>query len=160
MVVSSFTLDKEEINHKTIQSEKIDEENKYHFNMYFIEDQSALDEFYENEGSSIDDIEKKKYKTLDDNLSAVYFILDTPIGYQAYKRDNIQAEIKDQGLIMVTDNFYYYASKPSIFYCVIDLKEDSDITNQGTYSFFYLVSRKYSDKIKEENVRMMYKVTE
>ena len=91
-------------------------------------------------------------------MMLVYFIMDTPKGYRAYKRDNMQGVLKDQGLTLLTDNFYYYASKPDIFFCQIDLKEDSSITKSGTYSFYYQTSRKYADYLSEDSIRVIYNI--
>ncbi len=155
-MVSSFSIAKDNISQKKVQSENIDGE--YYSNMYFLSSQKEVNDFYSNENYSISASEKETNRKLKETLMLVYFIMDIPKGYKAYKRDNIQGELVDQGLTLLTDNFYYYASKPNVFYCMLDLKEDSSITEDGIYSFYYLTSRKYQDLLSLDSVRIIYNV--
>lgn len=156
MMVSSFSITKNNIVQKKVQSEDID--GTYYANMYFLSSQKDVNDFYSNEDYSISSSEKETNRKLKETLMLVYFIMDIPKGYKAYKRDNVQGELVDQGLTLLTDNFYYYASKPNTFYCMLDLKEDSSITEDGIYSFYYLTSRKYQDLLSLDSIRIIYNV--
>ncbi len=156
MMVSSFSIAKDNIVQKKVQSEDID--GTYYANMYFLSSQKDVNDFYSNEDYSISSSEKETNRKLKETLMLVYFIMDIPKGHKAYKRDNVQGELVDQGLTLLTDNFYYYASKPNTFYCMLDLKEDSSITEDGIYSFYYLTSRKYQDLLSLDSIRIIYNV--
>lgn len=156
MMVSSFNLPIEEINEKQIQAEEI--KGEYYANLYFLTSQEKVYDFYKKEKEHIQEKEIKTNERLSDSLMIVYFILTTPKGYKAYKRDNIQGTLVDQGQTLLTDNFYYYASKPDIFYCQIDLKEDSSINQIGTYSFYYKTSRKYKNLLSKDTIRILYHI--
>lgn len=156
MMVSTFSMANNDIDHKKIQAEEIDD--ACYTNMYFLKSQKELDDFYSNPDYTISQTEKDTNRKLKETMMLVYFIMDTPKGYRAYKRDNMQGVLKDQGLTLLTDNFYYYASKPDIFFCQIDLKEDSSITKSGTYSFYYQTSRKYADYLSEDSIRVIYNI--
>lgn len=158
MMVSSFALPEEEINQKKIQSE--DMEGNYYANMYFLTSQNEVNEFYSNLEHTFTSSEKDTNRKLKETLMLVYFIMDIPKGYKAYKRNNIQGELVDQGLTLLTDNFYYYASKPDVFYCMTDLKKDDSITENGVYSFYYLTSRQYKDLLSVDSIRIIYNVTD
>ncbi len=155
-MVSSFSIAKDNIVQKKVQSEDID--GTYYANMYFLSSQKDVNDFYSNEDYSISSSEKETNRKLKETLMLVYFIMDIPKGHKAYKRDNVQGELVDQGLTLLTDNFYYYASKPNTFYCMLDLKEDSSITEDGIYSFYYLTSRKYQDLLSLDSIRIIYNV--
>ena len=161
MVISSFSIDKDEIKQKKIQSESLSDntDNEYFVNIYPLKDQDEVDSFYKDTGSNIKSDEKNKYQTLKENQMMIYFIADIPKGYEAYKRDNIQGELVDQGNLLLTDNFYYYSSRTDFFYCLIDLKKKNSITADGTYSFFYITSNKYKDTLIPENIRVIYNIT-
>lgn len=156
MMVSSFSMPEEDINEKKIQKENISGE--YYANMYFLPSQDDVNKFYSNQDFSISATEKETNRKLKETMMLVYFIMDIPKGYKAYKRDNIQGELVDQGLTLLTDNFYYYASKPTIFYCMLDLKKDDSITEQGIYSFYYQTSRKYKDLLSLDSIRIIYNI--
>lgn len=153
MMVSTFVLPGDDINHKVIQNETID--GTYYCNLYFLHGQTAIYDFYK-EQPSISKEEQEKNIRLKDSLMLIYGIIDTPKGYKAYKRDNIQGTLVDQGLTLLTDNFYYYANRPDKFYCQIDLKKEEGITEQGTYSFYYVTSSQYQSLLSEDSVRVMF----
>lgn len=155
-MVSSFSMPEEDINEKKIQKENISGE--YYANMYFLSSQDDVNKFYSNQDFSISATEKETNRKLKETMMLVYFIMDIPKGYKAYKRNNIQGELVDQGLTLLTDNFYYYASKPTIFYCMLDLKKDDSITEQGIYSFYYQTSRKYKDLLNLDSIRIIYNI--
>ncbi len=153
MMVSTLVLPGDNINHKVVQNETID--GTYYCNLYFLYGQSVINDFYKEHGS-ISKAEQEQNSRLKDSLMMVYGIIDTPIGYKAYKRDNIQGTLVDQGLTLLTDNFYYYANRPDVFYCQIDLKKEEAITERGTYSFYYVTSSQYRKLLSEDSVRVMF----
>lgn len=158
MIVSSFDLAESEIEDKKIQNEVTSSDNEYYANIYLLKTQEDVDEFFKTNTANIDMKEIHEYRALPENMMMTYFIAEVPEGYKAYKRSNIQGELMDQGLILLTDNFYYYASKPDIFYCQIDLKPEPVNTSITTFSFFYYMSSRYSDVIKSENIRILYNI--
>ena len=159
MIVSSFTLPYASISDKTCLVKTKDEElNKkpFYYNSYVINTERELSSFYSLSGVSVDTKEITDNEPLVKDKMIVYIISQIPAGY---RRDNIQQTGNDGKVVLITDNFYYYASRPEISYCNIDLKKDDTVTANYSYSFYYSLYDEYSSIIKDDSIRVILNET-
>lgn len=161
MIVSSITKDYSSINQKQIQHGDFILEKEYYSNYYVINSNEDLNSFYLNNEIIIDESEKNRYSILDEeSKSRCYFINQIPRGYKAYKRNNVQQELNDESIILITTNFYYYLSNTDISYCYIDIRKDDTVKEDYVYSFFYEYDKYYQDVIKDNSIRIIYNLTD
>lgn len=156
MIESTFSLSYDKINKKEILHETFLDDEKYYGNYYIINSQEELNDFYNIDNLQIDEKEKENYSLLPTSSSMSMFIVQIPKGYKVEKRSNIQQELNNKDVILVTTNFYYYSSHPEIVYSHIDLKKDETIKENYTYSYFYIYNYYYSSIIKENSIRFIY----
>jgi len=131
----------------------------FYYNTYVINTERELTSFYSLSGVSVDTKEITDNNPLTADKMIVYIISQIPAGYKAYKRDNIQQTGNDGKVVLITDNFYYYASRPEISYCNIDLKKDDTVKDDYSYSFYYSLYTDYSSIIKEDSIRVILNET-
>ncbi len=162
MIVSSFTMPYAKISdHPCLVKTKDEEINSkaFYYNTYVINTERELTSFYSLSGVSVDTKEITDNNPLTADKMIVYIISQIPAGYKAYKRDNIQQTGNDGKVVLITDNFYYYASRPEISYCNIDLKKDDTVKDDYSYSFYYSLYTDYSSIIKEDSIRVILNET-
>lgn len=160
MIESSCTLSYDSINKKEIVHEDILQDEKYYYNYYIMNTEEEVESFYSIDNLQVDEKEKEKNYTLKENNSMIYFFLQIPKGYKAYRRNNIQQALKSGEVVLMTTNFYYYVAHPEIVYCFIDLKKDETITDNYVYSFYYVYDSYYSSVIEEGSIRAIYSLSE
>lgn len=157
MIVSSISMDYSSINKKQIQHDDFILDKDYYSNYYVINNNVELNNFYSNNELNIDENEKNRNLSFDEeNKSRCYFINQIPKGYKAYKRNNVQQELKDESIVLITTNFYYYLSNTDISYCYIDIKKDDSVKEDYIYSFFYEYDKYYANIIKNNSIRIIY----
>ena len=86
------------------------------------------------------------------NTRVLYFFAQIPSGYRAYKRNNIQALNRNGEKVLLTDNFFFYRSRPELSICYIDVVKDKE-TSENVFSFYYTLPIRYKDQRKTENIR-------
>lgn len=122
------------------------------------ENEEALD-FLLNENYHFSAIEISKNLELDSNI-LIYFFVQIPKGYEAFKRNNVQGHIKeDDGQILLTDNFYYYASRDNQFYCDIDIKENKE-KEESVFAFYFSLSKDFLPMISNGKIRLIYNLSD
>lgn len=118
-------------------------------------------EFFSTKGYSFNNKEIEKNISFQEDEMLVYFFVQIPKGYEAFKRNNIQGILpneKDQ--ILLTDNFYFYGSRPNIFYCNIDIKREETVTQDHLFSFYFSISSTFSSLVTEDTIRLIYQLNE
>ena len=95
---------------------------------------------------------QKDNRELPNGYRALYFFVQIPNGYRAFKRNNIQSQNPKGDLVLLTDNFYYYRSRPELSICYIDVVQDSEAA-ENVFSFYYLLPIRFQEIRKIENIR-------
>lgn len=156
MIVSSCSMEYGYIKEKQVEVSHEDPEEKYYFNVFPITSQEQLNDFYLNTPSLIyDQSERDRYGTLPEDSMYLFFFVQIPQGYDAYKPNNKQ-KTTPEGTIMITENFYYYESRPEISYSLVNLKENKEKENTSVFSYFYIVDSQYQDRLKIDNLRVLF----
>ena len=90
-------------------------------------------------------------------FSPIYVIVlaQIPEGYESFKRENIQSTDDKGNMIIISDNFYSFSSRPEINYFFIDLKYDTE-KKEHVSAFLFEVSRKYLSTISSTTIRPVY----
>lgn len=164
MYVSSGTrsYDKPAYTTKIIIDKVTEEKNTSHYGEIIpLTSQKEAIDFFSTKGYSFSNKEIEKNTVFQEDEILVYFFVQIPKGYEAFKRNNIQGILpneKDQ--ILLTDNFYFYGSRPDIFYCNIDIKKEETITQDHLFSFYFSISTVFSTLVKEDTIRLIYQLSE
>ena len=159
MLTSTFSLPYSLILNHQIQKESYPEitVESYYSNLYVLTNQEAVDDFYSRYHENISSEEIHKNQTLPNGKIYLYAISDVPKGYLAYKRDNTQDNSEGE-IQLVTDNLYYYADNPNLYYLSIDIKKNESITDDGVFSFFFILPDTYKEKLNEDRIRIRYQL--
>lgn len=86
------------------------------------------------------------------NTMVLYFFVQIPNGYRAFKRNNIQALNTDGDKVLLTDNFFFYRSRPELSICYIDVVKDEE-ASENVFSFYYTLPVSFKSQRKAENIR-------
>lgn len=157
MYLSSSTMNYDSINQIEIVNNNEDDRNHYKANEYVIpfENRNA---FFSDNQFTFPDSEVIKNKNKDTNITFIYFFVQIPAGYEAFKRDNVQGYITDENKqVLLTDNFYYYTNREDIFYCDIDLRLNQHITSHYVFSFYFEMDSSLNLALSSSTTRVLYK---
>ncbi|MCR4697830.1 MAG: hypothetical protein K5762_00540, partial [Bacilli bacterium] len=141
-----------------VTTEEGQEREVYKANEYVV-DFEERNSFFSNDLFTFPDSEVIKNKNKDTDITLVYFFVQIPAGYEAYKRDNVQGYITDSDKqVLLTNNFYYYANRQDIFYCDIDLKKNSEIQSPYVFSFYFEMDYTLNLELSSTTTRVLYKL--
>lgn len=157
MFISNATIDYENINHtKITQNNPINEED-YYVNQYLISAKNKKS-ILENDKIHFSQADQDKINSLDDKTLFLYSFVQIPIGYEGFKRDNVQGYIFDQKQVLITDNYYYFNDRPDLLYCEIDIKENKDNLSNTTFVFYFEIDIALYDFINLANTRFFFRI--
>jgi hypothetical protein len=112
-------------------------EETFYSDVFIIKTREELETLYQDEDYYFPEDDEGKTRFKPNENIIVYFFVQIPKGYLAYKRDNVQDYLNGRdGITLLTDNFYYYASRKDMLYCVVDLKK-GDSKENSVFSFFF-----------------------
>ena len=112
-------------------------EETFYSDVFIIKTREELETLYQDEDYYFPEDDEGKTRFKPNENIIVYFFVQIPKGYLAYKRDNVQDYLNGRdGITLLTDNFYYYTSRKDMLYCVVDLKK-GDSKENSVFSFFF-----------------------
>lgn len=156
MLISDFQ-EYEPIVGKEIHQDFLSENNSsYYINLYFLNDGEELTHFYSHEGTSCPQSEREFCQDRIETNAILYACTQIPEGYRAFKKNDIQFD-KDGKKVLVTPSFYYYNSKPGIYFLNIDLTVDP-LASLSNFSFFYVLDSDYKEVLSYDNIRILYQL--
>ena len=130
-------------------------EKTYYADIFVLSTQTELDSFFAQDGLIATEEEKKEYCFMPSDLFYVIVLAQIPEGYESFKRENIQSTDDKGNMIIISDNFYSFSSRPEINYFFIDLKYDTE-KKEHVSAFLFEVSRKYLSTISSTTIRPVY----
>ena len=143
---------------KTIQQDALPDITTPHWiNLYFLNSIDELDSFYQTDGRNSSQKERTHCATKIVDHAIIYACAEIPEGYNAFKKNDVQAE-KDNQTVLVTPSFYYYSSEPNIHYLNIELKRDTTEKKRSLFSFYYILDEEYKHKLSYDNIRILYRL--
>jgi hypothetical protein len=156
MEVSSVKLPYETIRQKPLQknfTDKATENTVYYADIFVLNEQQDVDDFFKVSGLSVDPKEYETRKTLPEGAMDLYVIAQIPEGYQAYKRYNKQHTDTSGATVLWTENFFYYVSRPEISYCEIDIRKDSTVLSPSVFTLYYRLPSSDSSQLTSSSIR-------
>lgn len=156
MVVSTMKMNYNALTEKPITWNQNDTDFDYFANVFTVTTQEELTAF-QTETPFFENPNKENLTLSAGNMEVLVFA-QIPAGYTAYKRDNVQFEKDDGKIVMVTDNFYFYQSRPELVYSFIDIKKDKESKEPSVFSYYYVISDEYKSQMKVDNIRVLFNV--
>ena len=148
-IIPPFEL---EDNKKLLQNDISKNNSDYYFSYYILNNNEEVDSFCLKENFKIPD-ENKNTLILDENEMELVFFFQIPSGYLAYKRNNIQYQIKENEEIFITDNFYTYNSNSNMAFCYVDVEENLYVFKDYIYSFVIKIDKNFASFNDEIDIR-------
>lgn len=137
--------------------DKVTNTNKEYYakeNKFYTKEE--LKEFYDQHTSILTTRETNIINQNELSYFYLYYQIQIPKGYTAYKRENIQANINNTSeQVLITDNLYYYASNQDILYCEIDLKDDKEKV-ESIFTFYFEIYKDNENILKNSKTRIIY----
>ena len=153
MLVPSFSLPMESIQQKEMLN-RFDEESsgKYFCNLYLLRNREEIQQFLSLPGLSYTEKDMEYLRNWKAEQEIFLCLYQVPPFCDPYLRYSIQTTDKEGNLVAMTDNFFYFSSRPSISYLYLDLIPSS----RGSLSLscaFYLFNKDTNPSLTAESVR-------
>lgn len=92
--------------------------------------------------------------SIEDKDRAVYFFVQIPKGYHAFKRNNVQNQDIYGKKILLTDNFFFYHSREELSILYVDIVKDENAKEDSVFSFYYILPDSCEDKRTLSDIRV------
>lgn len=131
------------------------ETDKYfYFDFTYLSNQDDVSGFLNRTDLFFTDLDKD-YLKLTGSQSELVIFAQIPANYKVVKRNNVQHQIDDDNIVMITDNFYFFANRPNISYCVLDLYKDETKTENYVYPFLFKINSENKDNIRNSKIDLV-----
>lgn len=140
----------------TIRDDITSSETAYYGESHILKTTSEREAFLATDGILFSEKEREQVKSYSDEYIVEYFFVQIPSGYKASKRDNVQGYVrKEDGQILITDNYYYYQPKKENLYCRIDISKDISTSLPYVFSFYFVMPSELSS-ILNGKIHLLY----
>lgn len=153
MLVPSFSLPISAVHQKEMLNRYDGEDEESYFcNLYLLSNREEIQDFLQTPELSFTQKDMEYLRSMETGQEIFLCLYQVPPFYDSHLRYSIQTTDEDGNLVAMTDNFFFYPSRPSISYLFLDLVP-SRRDSVGISCALYLFNKDRNESLSPENVR-------